>query len=391
MRVRTARLDEVAQISGGGTPSRTQASYFGGAIAWATPTDVTSLEKLHISATKESITEAGLRESSTKLMPPGTVLLTSRATIGFTAVSAIPIATNQGFINFVCGAELKPEFLAYWLRTQRAKIIQHAGGTTFKEIARGTLRKFEIRFPPLSEQHRIVDLLSRAEEVVSLRREAQRRAAELVPAVFLDMFGGPTSNPKSWPVVDLGEVLYACDYGTSKKASPDGDGIPVLRMGNVSYKGDLLLHDLKYVVLDERELVKQLLEPGDLLFNRTNSKELVGKTGIWDGRWPAVAASYFIRMRVDRARVIPIYIWAAMNSMDMKRRLFATARGAIGQSNINTTELKSLPINTPPLELQRQFAARVEAVHSIATKQATALDAAKANFDALLHQSLAFA
>ena len=105
-------LEQVADIFGGGTPSRAESSYFGGDILWATPTDVTALDDLYIKRTKETLTHDGLSESSAKLLPAGTVLLTSRATIGFTAVSKVPISTNQGFVNFVCGPKLQPEYLA---------------------------------------------------------------------------------------------------------------------------------------------------------------------------------------------------------------------------------------------------------------------------------------
>ena len=221
---RTARLEEVAQVLGGGTPSRTEKSFFGGSIPWATPTDVTSLNGLYIDKAKEIITEEGLKNSSTKLMPAGAVLLTSRATIGFTAVAEVPMCTNQGFVNFVCGPELVPEFLAYWLQTQKSKLIQHAGGTTFKEIARGTVRKFEIAFPPIPKQQRIVDILSRAEGIVRLRREAEKKAAELIPALFLDMFGDPATNPKEWPVAALGDVC-TINPRLDKHQKPTADSI----------------------------------------------------------------------------------------------------------------------------------------------------------------------
>ena len=287
------------------------------------------------------------------------------------------------------GESLDRHYLAYFLRSKATvdAIVARTAGARMPRADMNHLLGLSISLPTVPEQKRIVGLLSRTEGIVRLRREAQRKAAELVPALFLDMFGDPASNPKGWPVATLGELLAACDYGTSKKASPDGEGVPVLRMGNVSYEGDLLLDSLKHVVLDESELERQSLESGDLLFNRTNSKELVGKTGLWDGRWPAVAASYFIRLRVDQTRVLPLYVWAVMNSKDMKKRLFATARGAIGQSNINTTELKALPCAVPPIDLQNKFVAKVEAVRVIATQQAAALATAQATFDVLLHQS----
>lgn len=389
MKFQTARLDQLCEIFGGGTPSRQMASYFGHGTAWATPGDVTSLDSLYIAGTKEHVTDLGLRNSSAKRLPPGAVLLTSRATIGYTAVSRVPICTNQGFVNFICGPSLRPEFLAYWLRTQRSKMMQQAGGTTFKEISRGSLRKFEISYPSVAAQDNIIDLLTRAEGILRLRREAQRKAGELIPALFIDRFGDPASNPKGWPTSTLGSLLSACDYGTSRKSSVDGAGIPVLRMGNVNYSGDLDLADLKHVELDATELSRQALRPGDLLFNRTNSKELVGKTGLWDGRWPAVAASYFIRLRVRTDLVLPEYIWASMNSRHMKRVLFATARGAIGQANINTQELKALELMVPPLELQRRFVEEMTATRSIQATQDQGLRAAQATFDALLHRAFA--
>jgi hypothetical protein len=99
---------------------------------------------------------------------------------------------------------------------------------------------------------------------------------------------------------------------------------------------------------------------GDLLFNRTNSKELVGKTGLWDGRFDAVAASYFIRLRVNRERIVPAYLWAFFNTSHMKRVLFQTARGAIGQANINAKELRAFPVAAPPLPLQTAFAQQAQ-------------------------------
>lgn len=389
MTVRVARLDEIAEVLGGGTPARSQASYFGGEIAWATPTDITSLDKLHISATKETVTQSGLQNSSTKLMPAGAVLLTSRATIGFTAVSTIPICTNQGFVNFVCGPDLQPEFLAYWLRTQREKMIQHAGGTTFKEIARGTLRKFEISLPSLLEQRRLVDLLSRAEGIVRLRREAQRKANELVPALFLDMFGDPASNPKGWPVVELGELIVdGPQNGLYKHKSLYGDGTPILRIDGF-YDGAVNdLASLQRVRLAPEEIERYGLTSGEIVINRVNSPEYLGKSAlIPDLHEPTVFESNMMRLRLDTGRIEQRFAIAALQMDAIRKQILASAKHAINQSSINQQDVKALRFSLPPIELQRQFSAKVDAIDGITVQQDVALATAQAAFDALLHQS----
>jgi type I restriction enzyme S subunit len=155
-------------------------------------------------------------------------------------------------------------------------------------------------------------------------------------------------------------------------------------MGNVDYAGTLNLADLKFVNLPDSEAEKYRLRDGDILFNRTNSKELVGKTGLWGNERDAVVASYFIRLRVDRNKLHPSYLWAFMNSRHMKRVIFDTARGAIGQANINSKEIKAFPIAVPPLHLQQKYAARLEDIRAIQSQQAAATATAQATFDALL-------
>ena len=228
------------------------------------------------------------------------------------------------------------------------------------------LRELSVCKPPLSEQRRIVNILNRAAKIERLRNQAADRLREFVPALFLKMFGDPAANPMEWEVRVLEELCISAQYGTSKKASEHVGGIPILRMGNVTYDGylDCDSNNLKYAELEDSEIEKYALHSGDILFNRTNSTDLVGKTGIWDGRFEAVPASYFIRLRVDHAVIHPTYVWAYMNSSAVKRRLFEMARGAIGQANINAKELKSMPLPVPPLALQLRYVEICEAMKS---------------------------
>jgi type I restriction enzyme S subunit len=286
--------------------------------------------------------------------------------------------------------EVLPEWLFYFVRQPafRSEAKRNFTGTAGQQRVPTTfLSSTVIPVPPIPEQRRIVDLLSRAKGIVRLRREAEKKASELIPAIFLDMFGGPATNPKGWPVAAVGDVIDAADYGSSTKATSEGEGLPLIRMGNVSYAGNLDLDDLKFVSLPPAEVARYSLRDGDILFNRTNSKELVGKTGLWDGRREAIAASYFIRLRVKAEAVVPHYLWAFMNCTHMKRVLFDTARGAIGQANINSKELKVFRVPVPPLALQRVFASRCMDVIDLSAQQLVAGAKAQATFDALLASS----
>ena len=285
-------------------------------------------------------------------------------------------------------AALDRSYLSFFLRTPRI-VAEISGKTAGSRMPRADLDHIlglQVTLPPLPEQRRIVDILSRAESIVRLRREAQKKAAELIPALFKDLFGDPANNPKAWPMSTIGEEIESADYGSSTKASSMGAGLPLIRMGNVTTSGDLNLGDLKYVELSLKEEEQYRLRVGDIIFNRTNSKELVGKTGLWDGEIDAVVASYFIRLRVKSHSLNPHYLWAFMNSAHMKRVLFDTARGAIGQANINSKELKAFRIAVPPIDLQNQFENHCRDVSGIQSQQATATTQAEATFNALLAQ-----
>jgi type I restriction enzyme S subunit len=386
---RTARLEDIAQVLGGGTPSRTEKSYFGGGIAWATPTDITKLDQLYIGKTKETVSEAGLHNSSTKLMQPGAVLLTSRATIGFTAVSTVPICTNQGFINFVCGPEIVPEYLAYWLGTQKAKMIQHAGGTTFKEIARGTLRKFEMPVPPLDEQRRIVDILSRAEGIVRLRCEAQRKAAELVPGIFLDMFGDPATNPKGWPEHRLGDIAEVVSGVTKGRKFGERETVevPYLRVANVQ-AGHIDLSVVKTIEVLPKEVEQLALQRGDVVLTEGGDFDKLGRGALWEHDIAnCIHQNHVFRVRLVRSAALPEFFVTYLQARKAREYFLHSAKRTTNLASINMTQLRALPVVLPSLDVQHEFVEHFNATRSIQSQQAAATVKAEATFAALLAQA----
>ena len=294
-----------------------------------------------------------------------------------------------------CSTELVPllprngvdrEFIAYLLRRKETVeyVMTAVTGSRMPRTDMKALLSLPVSIPPLDEQRRIVGILNRAAKIERLQARAADCLQQFIPALFIKMFGDPMTNPMGWEVSPLGDVCISTQYGTSRKANNDTEGVPVLRMGNVTYDGHLDCAELKYALFSDTEIAKYALCAGDILFNRTNSKKLVGKTGMWDGRFAAVAASYFIRLRLDEARAYPSYVWAFMNSNAIKRWLFESARGAIGQANINAREIKSLPLPIPPLSLQRRYDQVVAVAHAAASISEAGSQSALALKDSLM-------
>ena len=169
-------LGEMATVVGGGTPKRSEPAFWDGNVPWATPTDVTGLSGRTISHTAASITERGLVSSSATLLPPNSLLMTTRATIGACAINRVAMATNQGFQNLVPKPGTCVDFLYYLMQHHVRGLEQLAAGSTFLEVSKRTVRGFRVLMPPLSEQHKIADILSSADDTIESHRRFVDRA-----------------------------------------------------------------------------------------------------------------------------------------------------------------------------------------------------------------------
>lgn len=165
-------ISEVAKVVSGGTPSKQISEYWeNGTIPWATPTDITSNDNKYISTTQSMITESALRNSSANLLPVGSVLMTSRATIGPRCINTVPMATNQGVKSFICDPDvLHNEYLYYLIDKIKDQFIALASGSTFLEISKSALENFKIPVPPIEEQIEIAKILSSVDEKMSVEK-----------------------------------------------------------------------------------------------------------------------------------------------------------------------------------------------------------------------------
>ena len=341
------------RVESGGTPKSDVEEYWGGGIPWATLVDLPATDFIsEITATKRTISDKGLRESSAKIIPANSVVVSTRATIGRIAINRVPIATNQGFKNVVIEdtARAVPEFIALALTKLVPTMHAWATGGTFAEISKSKFCELQIPLPPLEMQKEIVAEIEGYQKVINGAR------------AVLDHYRPHIPIHPDWPMVELGEVCDSFQYGSSLKSSDMGEAV-CLRMGNIQ-NGEMDWSDLKFAPPDE-DLEKYLLSPNDVLFNRTNSPIHVGKTGIYRGGRRAVFAGYLIRLHYQKDKLMGQYLNCCLNSKDAKEFCLRVKTDGINQSNINAKILGTFQIPLPPLATQQAIVAEIEAEQAL--------------------------
>ena len=356
-------LEDVAVLVGGGTPSRAKPEYFGGDVPWVTPTDLPPPGTIrNLGSVAEYITETGLRNSSATLVPPGTVLYSSRASIGKIAVADRECSTNQGFCNFVPRHKVIDSwYLAYYLSSATDRISALAGKTTFKEVSRKKLRSFGIQVPSLDEQRRIVcrirECLECIDEIRTLNSQTTLEVKVLLPSLFASIL---SSLGVSYPSATISSCLVESRYGTSRRCNASSAATPVLRIPNVA-RGEISVRNLKYCEFGGKELERLLLQVGDILVVRTNgSRDLVGRCAVYNKREQSFAfASYLIRLRVDASKIDPHYLTFFLTSTMGRDAISQIRRTSAGQYNINSENLRRIELPLPPLSIQKKVTERL--------------------------------
>lgn len=244
-------------------------------------------------------------------------------------------------------------YLYYFMDGYVEELRKQSIGGVIKYIKLGNLTNALIELPDVETQKSIVKVLSKSKDILSFRQQQLQKLDELVKSRFIELFGVYPSNPKGWETATIRDIVADVRYGSSRPAV-DGGKYPYLRMNNITYGGELDLTDTKRIDIPDNELDKCTVRRGDVLFNRTNSKELVGKTCVYNRDEMMVLAGFVIRVRVTE-RVLPEFLSAFLNTDFSKQMLLGMCKAAIGQANINAQEMQNIGIYLPPTELQRQF------------------------------------
>ena len=277
-------------------------------------------------------------------------------------------------------------YLRYWMNSNVfwQQVNANVKGASQVNLNTGWLSKFDVELPNMEEQRYRISILDQCSSILKYRKQQLEELDNIIKARFVELFGDPIENPKDWDIVTVGDLVTEVRYGTSSPAV-DGGQYPYLRMNNLTYDGHIDLSDLKYIDVSDEEKEKCVVRKGDVLFNRTNSVELVGKTAVFDLSEEMIIAGYIIRVRLGE-RMLPEVFSQYMNLEALKDILRSMAKGAVNQANINAQELQSIKIYVPDMQLQKAFILLKEQVDKSKIAVQSALLETQQLFDGLMQE-----
>lgn len=293
----------------------------------------------------------------------------SASLVGKSAILEQEFEGTWGAFNAVirCNPDvLMPEYMAFWLSSAafRAWKDRQVQGANIQNIKQSSLESIRPPLPTIPEQQRIVDVLQQAEAVAKAKKSISNQVDHLIRTAYWEHFGAWFTADGLIDPVRISDYVADSQYGVSEAMGEAGTHA-VLRMNSMTTSGWLDLTNLKYASLSKKDIETTELRDGDLLFNRTNSKELVGKCAIWRPVAGAYSfASYLVRFRL-KPEMLPEFLWATLNSAYGKYRLLNSAKQAVSMANISPTGLGRISVPLPPLPLQEKFAKFVREVEGL--------------------------
>lgn len=365
------KIEDIAEVVGGGTPSTKNSNNFGGDIPWITPKDLSEYKSRYISRGKRNLTKQGLDNSSAKILPPNTILLSSRAPVGYTAISANELCTNQGFRNMIPKRGINPEYLYYLAKANTHVFESNASGSTFKELSGGRLKKLNFLIAPEPEQQQIASILSSLDDKIELNRRMNKTLEEIGKALFRRWFvdfefpneqGKPYKSsegkmvdsesgeiPKGWEVAqlkDFGEII--CGKTPPKKKNEYfGGDVPFIKIPD--------MHNQMFIVKTEDSLTqegmnfqKQKNLPKDSI-----CVSCIATVGLVCITSQVSQTNQQINSIVPNKKLYKEYLYFTLSSMDRTLRDYAS--GGSATLNLNTGSFSKVYILKPSDEILRLF------------------------------------
>lgn len=377
---RTARLGDICTFQNGGTPSKNVGRYFDGDVAWITGADITGPV---VDSARSFITPEAIANSSTNLVPAGTVLLVTRTSVGKVAVAGVDLCFSQDI------TALRPQqdqvhtsYLVQFLRANERALAQHARGATIKGVTRHVVADLAIPLPPRPEQRRIAAILDRAEAVRATRKAALAQLDELVQAIFLEMFGGPAVNPRGWPTKPISAIGEVITGNTPPRSEPRyyGGRMEWIKSDNINTPSDYLTPAAEHLS-EAGAAVGRIAPAGSILVTCiAGTPECIGNAAI---------ANRPVAFNQQINALVPADAdsWFLYTQLLVGKKLVQAASTGGMKGLVSKSRFSSIELMTPPLPLQRDFARRAAAVERLKEAHRASLAELDALFASLQHRA----
>ena len=364
------KISDIGTVVGGATPSTKKLeNYDNGEIAWITPKDLSTFSGRYIVRGERNITEIGLNSCSTQIMPKNTVLFSSRAPIGYVAIAANEVCTNQGFKSVFPNTNTDPLFLYYLLKYNKDKIESMGSGTTFKEVSGNTMKNIVVSVPKDKKvQEKIGSILGsiddKIEENVKINNNLEQQAQALFKSWFVDFEPFNGTMPSDWEIVPLEKIAdFQNGYAFKSKEllnEPSPDCYQVFKQGHIARGGGFIPDGTKswYPKSLASKLEKFVLKKGDILMAMTDMKDnvaILGNTAVMP-----LDNEYIVNQRVGHLRangykgVTYPFIYLLTNSTDFLVDLRSRANSGV-QVNLSSSEIKASQTVLPSEEVNNAF------------------------------------
>ncbi len=384
----TTSIGSVARIVGGGTPTRTDHTYYGGEIPWVTPKD---MKTWNINKSQVCLTPLGLANSPAKLVPDGSVLVVVRSgvlkhslPIG---IAKIPVTLNQDMKALICSKVVLPEYLARFIQWRTSQILAWVRATTADNFPIENLKELEIPLPPVDQQRRIAEILDQADQVQARRRQTVTLLNDLIQAIFTYMFGDPGGTDLRWPRLAVSEVAHQVTDGEHLTPIRERDGIKLLSARNIQ-DGFIDFSKVDYIGPSEYARISKRCNPrpGDVLLSCSGT---IGRVALVEADEPLSLVRSVALIKPDHEIVASDYLFNVLR-MPALRNAMLRAANASSQANLFQGPIRALTVPVPPIALQEEFSRRfkrVTALKPIQTENSRALNELFASLQAKAFRS----
>lgn len=380
------KLGDIFEIGSGGTPSKSHPEYYGGNIPWVKTGD---LKNEYLYEVEDFITEEGLNNSSAKMYEADTVLIAMYgATIGATSILKMNACANQACASFKKNEQVIPEYLYYFLRSQKEKFVKDGVGGAQPNISVGYLKKVEMELPSLEEQKVIVDILDKISDVVCKRSFELQLLDDLIKARFVEFFGDPKLNDKGWNVGIVSDYYEVKGGKRIPKGMGYADGVtahPYLRATDMKNE-TILDDDIHYIDEEVYEHIKRYtVKGGDIYL--TNVGVNLGMAGVipekYDG---ANLTENAVKLVPKTEKVINgVFLAHYINSPGIQDYI-NERKMSVGVPKLAIFRIETMPLLLPPIKMQNEFTSFCKQVNKSKFAVQKALDETQLLFDSLMQE-----